>query len=120
MSAPLVVDKSSAPYSIWGEDCESWTLSVGPGFHVQLERMPPHTTEKLHYHAGVRQLYIVLGGEATVRLEAGDVRLTERQALPIEPEVPHQMRNESDGELEFLVISSSPPRDDRVDLETGA
>jgi mannose-6-phosphate isomerase-like protein (cupin superfamily) len=79
--------------------------------------MPPATSELLHTHAHVHQVYFVLEGEATVDLDGRSKSVHAGEALVIEPMTPHRISNGSQTELEFLVISSSPPRHDRENLE---
>jgi mannose-6-phosphate isomerase-like protein (cupin superfamily) len=100
----------------WGDGCESWTLTDHADLHVQRERMPPGTTEQRHLHTRVRQLYYVLAGEATVRFDDRDVQLRSGDSVDVPPGTPHQMRNDSGEPLEFLVVSTSAPRADRVEL----
>jgi mannose-6-phosphate isomerase-like protein (cupin superfamily) len=81
-----------------------------------LERMPPGTFELRHVHHTTRQFYYVLEGGATVDLDGEMVALSAGEGLEIPPGSAHQMRNDSGDHLEFLVMSSGPPRADRVDL----
>jgi mannose-6-phosphate isomerase-like protein (cupin superfamily) len=81
--------------------------------------MPPDTSELLHKHSRVHQFYFVLDGEATVDLDHDrrSESLNAGEALVIEAMTPHRISNRSSAALEFLVISSSPPRHDRENLE---
>ena len=112
-----VVTKESAPHFIWGDVCDGWELLDTSSLHVIRERMPPGTFELRHLHQHVRQLYFVLEGTASVDLDGKLHTLAAGEAIVIEPPLPHQMRNDSSAPLEFLVISSAPPRDDRHDLD---
>lgn len=78
--------------------------------------MPPSTFEVRHVHSETHQFYYVLEGEATVELDGDRVRAAQGEGIEIPPGTVHQMRNDGDGYLEFLVMSSQPPRSDRVDL----
>jgi mannose-6-phosphate isomerase-like protein (cupin superfamily) len=112
-----VISKHNAPSFTWRDVCDGWTLLDAADLHVLHERMPPDTAELLHTHRRVRQVYFVLEGEATVDLDGGCESLGAGEALVIEPLTPHRIRNRSMAALEFLVISSSPPRHDRENLE---
>jgi mannose-6-phosphate isomerase-like protein (cupin superfamily) len=101
---------------IWGDGCESWTLAEHEDLHLQRERMPPGTSERRHVHSRVRQLYYVLAGRAVVHLDDRDEELHAGDSVHVEPGVPHRIRNDADEPLEFLVVSTSAPREDRVDL----
>jgi mannose-6-phosphate isomerase-like protein (cupin superfamily) len=102
---------------LWGDGCESWILADHPDLHLMRERMPPGTTEVRHLHTSVRQVYYVLAGEATVRFDDREEALQPGDALDVSPGTPHQMRNDSPDTLEFLVVSTSAPRADRIDLD---
>lgn len=112
-----MISKQNAPSFTWRDVCEGWTLLDSAELHLLQERMPPATSELLHTHARVRQVYFVLKGEATVDLANRSESLRPGEGLVIEPMTPHRISNRSLAELEFLVISSSPPRHDRENLE---
>ena len=54
----------------WGEGCKAWFLLKNPTLTVIQEEMPPGTSERLHLHHKVQQLFYILRGEAT--MEIGD------------------------------------------------
>jgi mannose-6-phosphate isomerase-like protein (cupin superfamily) len=111
-----VINKSIAPRNVW-DGGESWTLTDQPHLHVQQERMPPGRAERRHLHGATEQLYYVLEGVATVRFDDHDETLRPGDAVRVPAAASHQLRNDSADALEFLVISSAPPRGDRVDLD---
>lgn len=112
-----MISKQNAPSFTWQEVCDGWKLLDAADLHVLQERMPPGTSELLHTHTRVRQVYFVLEGEATVDLDDRSESLHAGEALLIEPTTPHRIGNRSATALEFLVISSSPPGHDRRNLE---
>lgn len=112
-----MISKQSAPSFTWRDVCDGWTLPDAADLHVVQERMPPATSELLHTHARVHQVYFVLEGEARVDLDDRSESLHPGEALVIEPMTPHRISNPSLMALEFLVISSAPPRHDRENLE---
>jgi mannose-6-phosphate isomerase-like protein (cupin superfamily) len=83
---------------------------------VMQERIAAGWAERRHLHAAVEQLYFILEGVATVRLDDREEILRPGDAVHVPAATPHQVRNDSPGALELLVISSAPPRQDRVDL----
>lgn len=85
--------------------------------HVLQERMPAGQAERRHLHSAVEQLYYILDGVATVRFDDHEETLRSGDAGYVPAAAPHQLRNDSPEALEFLVISSSPPRRGRVDLD---
>ena len=102
----------------WGDGCTGWTLLARPDLHVMEEEMAAGTQELRHLHPNTTQLYYILTGRAVV--EVGDCTVAVRagQAVEIGSGDPHQITNEDDAALRFLVISSGPPRDDRQDLQS--
>jgi mannose-6-phosphate isomerase-like protein (cupin superfamily) len=112
-----VISKSTAESFVWRDVCLGWTLLDTARLHVIQERMPPATFELRHVHDRTHQLYVVLEGSATVDRDEERFELTKGEALEIPPRVPHQMRNDSSDDLEFLVLSSGRPREDRRNLE---
>jgi mannose-6-phosphate isomerase-like protein (cupin superfamily) len=116
MTETSPIGKDSAPGFTWREVCSGWTLVDQPDLHVVEERMPPGTFELRHVHGSTRQFYFVLQGRATVEAGAGRVEVAAMQGIEIPPLLEHQMRNESDADLEFLVISTQRPREDRQNV----
>jgi len=78
--------------------------------------MPPKTQEIRHYHAQSRQFFFVLSGTLRMELEGEVHSLSAHEGLEIPPQAKHQARNESDSDVEFLVISHPTTRGDRTDL----
>lgn len=76
--------------------------------------MPPGTAEVRHVHRKSRQFFFVLSGEAVIEAGGARVVLRAHDGLEVEPGVAHQMRNDSAGDCEFLVVSLPPSHDDRV------
>jgi mannose-6-phosphate isomerase-like protein (cupin superfamily) len=107
------VSTANAAHYVWGRQCDGWHLLEGDDLSVIEERMPPGTAEVRHRHAQARQFFYVLDGEATLELGGVAHRLGARQGLHVPPGTPHQMRNETDAELRFLVISSPRSHGDR-------
>lgn len=111
-----VMSKQTVRASTWGDSCQGWTLVATERLHVMQERMPPHTNEVRHVHDHTRQFYYVLSGEAVVEVADQTEPLRAGEGVEIRPGVPHQLRNPSPTALEFLVVSSAPPRNDRRDV----
>jgi len=109
-----MIDKKIAEHYEWGQSCDGWHLVKNPSLSVLQERMPPHSFEIRHYHNSSRQFFFVLSGHATI--ECGDRReiLQAKQGVEVPPGTLHQVCNESEENLEFLVISCPPSHADRV------
>jgi mannose-6-phosphate isomerase-like protein (cupin superfamily) len=110
------ISKHTAPQFVWRDVCDGWTLVSNARLHIVQERMPSGTHEVRHKHETTRQFYFVLAGHATVALGDSALPVLAGEGIEIPPGVPHQIRNDSAQDVEFLVASSQPPREDRVDI----
>ena len=74
-----------------------------------------------HFHHGSEELLVVLRGEPTVRLHDGDRQLREGDvvSLPRGPRGGHQIRNDSDGVVRVLIVSSNADPDVAEYPDTG-
>lgn len=79
--------------------------------------MPPNTSEVKHYHNKAQQFFYILKGNAVFELDNKTVRIGEREGIHIGSQVIHQIRNEGNMDLEFLVISEPTSKGDRVIIE---
>ncbi|MBN8734976.1 MAG: cupin domain-containing protein [Xanthomonadales bacterium] len=98
----------------WGAGCDGWHLLKGDDLSVIEERMPPGTAEQRHRHARSRQFFYVLAGEVTLELEGEVHRLQRGEGLHVPPGAAHQVRNDSDADVQFLVVSAPRSHGDRV------
>ena len=100
-----MISLENAEHYSWGKDCDGWHLVKTRELSVIQERMPPRTSETRHFHNRSRQFFYVLSGIAAI--EAGGKReiLNAREGIEISPGIAHQIFNESDRDVEFLVIS---------------
>jgi mannose-6-phosphate isomerase-like protein (cupin superfamily) len=108
------ISKGSAEHYVWGERCDGWHLVKGSDLSVIHERMPAGTAEVRHYHERSRQFFFVLSGTAVLEVDGVSWELHPHEGMEVPPGVPHQMKNESGAETEFLVISQPTSRGDRV------
>jgi len=109
-----VVNKGVAEHYIWGERCDGWHLVHDPGLSVIEECMPPGATEIRHHHGKAQQFFYVLSGRATMEAEGEILELSSNDGARILPGMRHQIRNESDEPVRFLVISQPSSRGDRI------
>ncbi len=110
-------DTTNAQHYHWGEGCDGWVLAPGPELLAIEEQMPPGTAEQRHLHMEARQFFYVLDGELTMELEGERHVLPARTGIEITPGQRHQARNDSNGPVRFLVVSSPTTRSDRRDVE---
>lgn len=113
----IIKDKSTSEHYLWGDNCDSWVLADTAGLSVKLENMPAFTREKLHFHNNAQQFFYILKGSATFYLNEEKITVTEQKGILIEPKTKHYISNETDEELEFLVISQPTTNNDRTTIE---
>ncbi|MDQ1912268.1 cupin domain-containing protein [Paenibacillus sp. GD4] len=113
----MKISKQNAEHYIWGAACDGWHLVKQPELSVIHERMPAGTAEVRHYHKQSRQFFFVLSGTAELELNGEAIILGPQEGVEVPPGVPHQMKNASDTEAEFLVISHPQTRGDRYEAE---
>ena len=106
--------RSVADHYRWGGDCDGWHLVRATALSVIEERMPPGAREARHRHAAARQFFYVLAGELTMEVDGTRHRLTPRTGIEIAPGAAHQAINESEADVEFLVVSTPPSHGDRL------
>ena len=111
-----MIGKETSEHYVWGEKCDGWHLVKTAGLSVIHERMPPGTKEAQHYHTKSRQFFFVLEGSATLEIAGVREVLQKHEGAEVPPGVPHQMFNESVGEIEFLVVSQPPSHGDRFSV----
>jgi mannose-6-phosphate isomerase-like protein (cupin superfamily) len=75
--------------------------------------MPPGTEDVRHRHLRSLQFFYVLHGSLIIESAGVRHQLASHSGMEVPPMTAHQVRNESDGDVEFLVISSPPSHDDR-------
>lgn len=109
-----MISKQTAEHYVWAAGCEGWHMVKSDDLSVIYEEMEPHTSETLHYHREARQFFFVLSGTATMLLDGRREVLHAQQGIEIAPGVAHQLLNEGDSDLHFLVVSSPPSHGDRV------
>ncbi len=76
--------------------------------------MPAKTEEVCHYHHEAQQFFFVLSGTATMEIDGKQIILQANEGIEVPPLQAHQMRNDSQEDVEFLVISHPNSRGDRI------
>ena len=111
-----MVDKTIAEHYKWGQNCSGWHLVKSDSMSVIQESMPPQTFEVRHKHSKSQQFFFVLSGEATIEIDGKMHLLQSEQGLEIAPGTVHQVLNNSNKELHFLVASCPPSHGDRINV----
>jgi mannose-6-phosphate isomerase-like protein (cupin superfamily) len=113
-----LISKHTAEHFLWRDICDGWYLvHQQDRLTVLHERMPPGTSEARHFHRQALQFFFILSGIARFELDGRLLDLHPHEGVAVPPLIPHQMRNESNAPLEFLVISQPNSRDDRVFID---
>ncbi len=113
----MIFNKENARHYNWGDNCDGWYLVKNDSLNIIHEKMPPTTKEKKHYHIKSRQFFFILSGKAEIEINGKIFKLNKQDGIEVEPNLQHQIMNNSNEDLEFLVISNPPSQTDRIDLE---
>lgn len=109
--------RENAEHFTWGENCQGWNLVRNADLSVIEEMMPPGTAEQIHRHPVARQFFYILSGDAVMEFGDQKVAMGPGQGVAVNPGVPHRIRNLSNTEVRFLVISQpSTKNGDRENL----
>ncbi|SDQ84446.1 Mannose-6-phosphate isomerase, cupin superfamily [Chryseobacterium soldanellicola] len=113
----MIKSKNNSHHYIWGSNCDSWVLNNSENLSVKQEKMPPNTSEKLHFHEKAEQFFYILKGEAMFYINDEKFSVKTGESITIIPKSKHYISNESPQELEFLVISSPSTNNDRTEVK---
>jgi len=112
---PKPISTRSASSYRWGDGCDGWHLMRAAGLSIIEERMPPGTREVRHWHARAAQFFYVLAGTLTLEVEGVTHHLVARTGIELPQGTAHQAINETEGDVEFLVVSTPPSHGDRIE-----
>jgi mannose-6-phosphate isomerase-like protein (cupin superfamily) len=110
------VSVQNAEHYYWGDKCDGWHLLKSDALSVIQERMPPDTSEQLHFHSKAQQLFYILSGEATFEIEDKVILVAANESLHIPQQTQHKISNQGKSDLHFIVISEPKSHGDRVNL----
>jgi len=111
-----VVSLINAEHYQWGDSCDGWHLAKSDNLSVIQERVPSGCSEVLHYHEKAEQFFFVLSGTATLEVEGATHQLPTNSGLHVPAGKAHQLRNQKEEDLYFIVVSTPPSHGDRVEL----
>jgi mannose-6-phosphate isomerase-like protein (cupin superfamily) len=112
----VITSTENAEHYTWGSNCDGWPLLRNDTLSVIQERMPPGTSEQLHYHERAQQVFYILSGTATFEIEGGTETAVAGQSIHVRPKTKHRILNDGDADLHFLVISEPKSHGDRVNI----
>ena len=98
----------------WGEDCDGWNLVDEETISVKQEKMPPGSSEKIHYHNKAQQFFYILNGVAEIEMEGKLFQLNMGEGLNIKAGIKHRIFNSGQEDLEFILCSTPSTVNDRV------
>ena len=78
------------------------------------ERVSSGCEEIRHYHKKSEQFFYVLSGIASLEVDGKMNLLNPQEGLHVEAGKPHQLRNDQNFDLIFLVTSVPPSHGDRI------
>ena len=112
-----IVDTASAEHYHWGDHCDGWHFVKSDSLSIIKETMPSMTKEKLHYHEKVQQFFYILSGVAAFEIDGIKCTVGQNRGISIKPGIKHRISNNSESDLEFLVISEPQSHEDRVNID---
>jgi mannose-6-phosphate isomerase-like protein (cupin superfamily) len=112
----MVISINNSEHYHWGNNCDGWHLLKSDNLSVIQERMPPATEELPHYHVLAQQVFYILSGTATFVLDDNLIVAEANQSVIIPRGVKHSIKNLSNFDLHFLVISEPKAHGDRVNI----
>jgi uncharacterized cupin superfamily protein len=103
------VGASKAVSEALGRKPSSTDLNERHPFDVEILRVPPGQTPYLyHSHSAQWEFYHVISGAGTVRHEGGRTPIVAGDAFIFKPGEPHQIINNSAGDLVIYVVADNP------------
>jgi len=66
--------------------------------------LPPATTDGLHRHTGVEEVYYVINGAGEASVGSETVPIRKGDAVPLQLNEPHTFRNTGTDDLEFMIL----------------
>ena len=113
----MITSTENAERYTWGSNCDGWPLLRSDSLSVIQERMPPGTSEQLHYHERAQQVFYILSGTATFEVEGEFKTVQVRESIHISPGQQHCIANNGNDDLHFLVISEPKSHGDRINID---
>lgn len=101
----MKINQENSTHYKWGENCDGWKFLDKENLSIIREKMPPNTSETLHYHKKAMQFFYILKGTATFEIENKTFTINENEGIEIKPLKKHKISNQTKANLEFIVIS---------------
>jgi len=112
----MITSIDNAEHYNWGENCDGWHLLKSDSLSLIQERMPPGTSEQLHYHHRAQQVFYILSGNAKFIVDGIEQLVGVGQSIHLAKGTKHHIFNNGSEDLQFLVISEPKAHGDRVNI----
>ncbi len=112
-----IVDTKNAEHYEWGDKCDGWHFVKTDSLSVIRETMPPGTKEVHHYHEKAQQFFYILSGTATFEINGLVYSVEQNKGILIKPKMKHRIWNNSNSDLEFIVVSEPKSHGDRIIMD---
>ena len=110
----MINKQNAEPYER-GNKCDGRHLVKSNDLSVIQERVPSGQAEVNHFHNRSEQFFFVLSGIATLEVAGIPYLLEPQQGMHVPAGIEHQLRNETDNDIEFIVTSTPPSHGDRIE-----
>ena len=85
---------------------------TGAPFDMDQVIIPPGKRNFPHHsHAALWEMYYIVSGSAVIRMDEESHQVSKGDSIMCPPGVAHQIINESEGDVVYLVVSNDPPFD---------
>ena len=109
-----IVNTKNSEHYTWGINSDGWHLLKTDSLSVIEENVPPAEKEARHYHNQSQQFFYILSGIAHLEISGQINEIHEGSGIHVPAKAPHQLMNNSEMPLRFLVISEPKSHGDRV------
>ena len=113
----MIVNKTTTKSYQWGKSCEGWFFHDSSDLSIIVEVIPPGEEEKLHYHKEKSQFFFVRKGNLSIYKDDNYFQVRPGEGILVGPGERHRVTNEGKEPVEFLLISNSSNRQDKVQCE---
>ena len=109
-----IVNTDNVEHYKWGKDSDGWHLLKSEELSIIEENVPPNESEQRHYHNESQQFFYILSGVAQIEVSGSVYEIQTGSGIHVPAKEPHQLMNNGEESLRFLVISQPKSHGDRV------
>lgn len=110
----MIKNKSTVQAVEWAPNHLSWSLVESPEWSIKLEEIPAGGKSGVHHHKRSRQFFFILRGESIVKVEGHSFLLKKYDGIEISLCQKHQIINNGNERLLFVLISSPNVQKDDI------